>query len=282
MTIHQQHNSGILETRSGAAWMNLDIPMPLLNLDGTVRRISAFERAKMKRWLTLITGVAILVGSNAAALQDEACFAGGFDSGNGNCDYHGEVAIEMIYPAWVNDYAFAREVVADYLLDLRETFWQAAYESRNRLTERRFLFISYSETLFGTDVRSLQFTVDHFIGSDHRETDFRTFVFDLAREQHITLDDLFTDMGAALAVVAPLVEQKLLDDIDPQYIDPEQIAFGTGTNPDNYQRFFLNDEAVIFIFPRGQVAAPAAGSFHIWIEWDDITAVLAPAFRDVP
>jgi hypothetical protein len=104
-------------------------------------------------------------------------------------------------------------------------------------------------------------------------------VFDLAQEQQVMLDDLFTSTEDALAVISPIVQADLTAQMDEDLADPQWIEDGTGTNPDNYQNFVLTEDSLIFFFPPFQVAPYAAGAFEVTIPLADISSVLAPEYQ---
>ena len=52
-------------------------------------------------------------------------------------------------------------------------------------------------------------------------------------------------------------------------------------NPDNYQRFVLTDEALIFFFDPAQVAPRVAGPFEVSIPLENLTSILAPELQGV-
>jgi hypothetical protein len=79
-------------------------------------------------------------------------------------------------------------------------------------------------------------------------------------------------------VISPIVQRDLLTQM-ANFGDVQWIADGTGTNPDNYQRFALTDEMLIFFFDEYQVAPYAAGPFQVSIPLQNIANILAPEFQ---
>jgi hypothetical protein len=236
----------------------------------------------MKRPLIPMTLIALLFLSAAATFaQGEQCLFGGFpDETNTSCQYHVGIDIALYYPRWIEGYDFALQPVQDFLLVTRDEFWNYAIESLNTMFNRWFLQIDYEEYAFSDNVRSILFTVGGYSGGAHPYSYYQTFTFDLAGQRQVTLMDMFQPNSDPLAVIAPLVEQDLLAQM-VDFADAQWIEDGTGTNPDNYQRFVLTDEALIFFFDPYQVAPYAAGPFEVSIPLGNISSILAPEFPAV-
>jgi hypothetical protein len=60
--------------------------------------------------------------------------------------------------------------------------------------------------------------------------------------------------------------------------DDEYIHNGSGANPDNYQNFALDGDAVVFYFPPAQVAAHAAGAQIVRVPLSELSGILASEF----
>jgi hypothetical protein len=238
----------------------------------------------MKRLVMVLASVLVLLLSVIAAnAQGEApCFFGGYtDETSANCVYRVGVDIDITYSNWVNDYDFAREAVLNFLAQTRDPFWEAATADLSTMFNPWMLHITPEDFTYGSDTRSILFTISDYTGGAHPNTYYKTFVFNLAQERQITLDDLFTDTTSALALVSPIVQQHVIDQLGGDYTDSQWLEDGTGTNPDNYQNFVLTEEGLIFVFPPYQLAAYAAGSFRVTISYEMLADVLEPEFQGV-
>lgn len=236
----------------------------------------------MKRLLIPMTIIGLLFLSAPAAIaQDNQCFFGGFtDETNTGCKYLVGIDIDFSYPRWIHDYEFTIQPIQDFLLLSRNEFWDFASTSLDFMFSPWSLQISYDEYAFSDNVRSILFTVGGYSGGAHPYSYYQTFTFDLVGQRQITLMDLFQPGTDPLAIISPLVQQDLLTQM-VDFADPQWIEDGTGTNPDNYQRFVLTDEALVFLFDAYQVAPYAAGPFEVAVPLESIASILAPEFQGV-
>ena len=238
----------------------------------------------MKRSVMVLTAALVLLFSTfAAAAQGESpCFFGGYtDETAANCVYLVGIDVDITYPNWVNDYDFARETVLNFLTQARDPFWEAATADLSTMFNPWMLQITPEDFTYSPGVRSILFTIVDYMGGAHPNTYYTTFVFDLSLERQLTLDDLFTDTTAALAIVSPIVQQHVLDQLGSDYTDTQWLETGTGTNPANYQNFVFSEEGLLCVFPPYQLAAYAAGSFRVTIPYETLAGVLAPEFQGV-
>lgn len=235
----------------------------------------------MKRSLTLLlTAVMLLAGTFAATAQEDPCFLGGFtDETNTACIYRAGIQIDISYPQWVNDHAFARSAVQEFITQTRDQFWEAGTADLSLMFNPWFLQISYEEFDFSESVHSILFTISDYTGGAHPNSYFRTFVFDLAVERELTLDDLFTSTEDALAIISPMVRAAVLERMGDDYDDMGWIEQGSGVNPANYQNFVLMQNSILFVFPPYQLAPYVAGPFEVTVLLDDLDGVLAPEFQ---
>lgn len=235
----------------------------------------------MKRLLIISIVVFLHLEGAALEAQDGQCLFGGFpDETNTGCKYIVGIDIDFSYPIWVNDYDFALQPIQDFLQGTRDEFWEFASTSLDFMFSPMFLEINFDEYAYSDDVRSILFTVNGFSGGAHPYLYYQTFTFDLAGERQLPLMDLFQSDSDPMAVIAPLVEADLLAQM-AELSDPQWIDEGAGTNLDNYQRFVLTDEALIFFFDPAQVAPRVVGPFEVSIPLENLTPILAPEFQGV-
>ncbi len=129
---------------------------------------------------------------------------------------------------------------------------------------------AYSDTLV-----SYNFTVYTFTGGAHGMTTFQSFVFDLANEKVLTLADLFQPGIDPLAVIAPVAQQVVTEQLS-EMTDADWIAQGTAPDPANYQDWVVTPDALVFFFEPYQVVAYAAGPQTVRIPWSALDGLAAP------
>ena len=234
----------------------------------------------MKRLLISIVAL-LYLESAATSAQDGQCLFGGFpDETNTDCKYVVGIDIDFSYPRWLNDYPFALQPIQDFLQVTRDEFWEFASTSLDYMFTPWSLEVSYEEYAFSDSVRSILFTVGGYSGGAHPYSYYQAFTFDLVGQRQILLMDLFQPGSDPIAVISPMVQADLMTQM-VDFADPQEIENGTGTNPDNYQRFALTEEALTFFFDAYQVAPYAAGPFEVSIPLENIAAILAPEFQGV-
>jgi hypothetical protein len=237
----------------------------------------------MKRLMIPITSIVALLCLNGAAVSAQVgeCVFGGFaEITNTDCRYQVSIDIDFSYPTWVNNYDFALQPIQDFLQITRDEFWEFASTSLDFMFTPWSLEVSYDEFAFSDSVRSTLFTVGGYSGGAHPYSYYQAFTFDLVGQRQILLVDLFQPERDPLAVISPMVQADLLVQM-VDFGDAQWIEEGTGTNADNYQRFALTEDALIFFFDPYQVAPYAAGPFEVSIPLENLTAILAPEFQGV-
>lgn len=237
----------------------------------------------MRRLLGWVAAAVVFLNISSAGLmaQDGQCLFGGFpDETNTDCRYQVGIDIDFSYPVWVNQYDFALQTIREFLMVTRDEFWEFASMSLDTMFTPWSLQTNYEVYSFSDSVRSIVFTVTGYSGGAHPYSFFQTFTFDLAGERQILLMDLFQPGIDPLAVISPMVHADLMTQM-ADFGDAQWIETGTGTNPDNYQRFALTDEALIFFFDAYQVAPYAAGPFEVSLPLENIASILASEFQGV-
>lgn len=232
----------------------------------------------MKRFFVLFLSAALLLtGVFAASAQDVPCFLGGFTDETGTtCSYHAGIRIEIDYPQWINEHDFIRRSVQEFLTERRDEFWALGTSDLTTMFNPWFLEITYEEFGYSENVHSILFTIFDYMGGAHPNTYYKTFVFDTFAEYELSLDDLFTSTEDALAIIAPMVQDAVLERLGDDYTDLDWIESGSGTNPDNYQNFVLMQHSILFVFPPYQLAPYVAGSFEVTVLLDDLGDLVAP------
>jgi hypothetical protein len=229
----------------------------------------------MKR-LAIAALCALSIGITAvSAGGDDPCMPKGGATVDGKCLLTTEARVTVDYPLELGQNEVVASTIDPFIQSVRDNFFQTISGAFIPAPGPYELDITYEEVKHSDTLVSLVFTVYEFTGGAHGNTATQTYLFDLQNGIPLTLDSLFTDTDAALAVINPLVEAdisaKLGDMLDAQWLHD-----GTGTNPANYQQFALDGANLIFYFPPYQVAPYAAGTQTVSIPLRQLADVLAP------
>ena len=109
---------------------------------------------------------------------------------------------------------------------------------------------------------------------------YRTFTFDKATGEEISLNDLF--IGGYLQRLSEVSRQMLPGFISAKTgyeANMESIEIGTTANIENFQNFALQGDNLVLIFPPYQVGPYAIGPQFLEIPLTEISDVLSPAYR---
>jgi hypothetical protein len=231
----------------------------------------------MKR-LAIAAFCALCIGVSAvAAGGDDPCFPKGGTMVDGKCLLTAEASATVDYPVDLGQNELVASTIDPFIQSTTSEFFDIVGGAFSPAPGPYALHITYEEFKHSDAVASLVFTIYMFTGGAHGNTLHQTFTFDLADGTLITLDDLFIDTEAALEVIYPIVEADLTATLGDM-LDPQWLADGSGTNPDNYQNFALDADNLIFYFSPYQVAPYAAGTQVVSIPLSDLSNVLAPEF----
>lgn len=137
---------------------------------------------------------------------------------------------------------------------------------------KKQLKIEYDEYQSKTTV-SYVFTVYLDTFGAHGNTYFRTFSFDTTTGEGIVLADLFGKDAAYLDTLTALSREKLSEKLGAS-ADPQMIDQGTTAYEDNFQTWYLTDDALVLLFPPYQVAAYAAGPQTVRIPFTELRDIL--------
>jgi len=233
--------------------------------------------------ISVILALALLGAALPAAAQDEdACFnkGGTWNAEEQHCAISLTVEIDIDYPLELTtDHPVIEQAVDTFLKSEHEAFLTPlfdpdfVYYSPGPMT----LMVQYETVGFSDDVLSLKFTIYTFSGGAHGMTYFETMTFDLVKDVQLALSDLFLPDTDYLAVIAPMAQAAVTEQVD-EMTDADWIAQGTAPTPENYQNWVLTPDALVFTFEQYQVAAYAAGPQTVTIPLADLADILAPEF----
>jgi hypothetical protein len=241
-----------------------------------------------KRFVGVVSVVVLSLilseGGLAHAQTEDQCFAkrGRWDAETEQCTLKGGIELNLDYPLELADGGFMEETIDAYLDDLQRGFITDFADSglTDSVGYPWTLYVDYETFPVSPELVSLKFRVETYTGGAHGIAAFKTFIFDLAENRLLTLDDLFLPDVDPLATVAPLVHDLALAQLDEMggMSDADWIATGTEPLPENYQSYVLTDDSLVFFFPPYQLAAYAAGTQTISVPLSEIADALNPAF----
>lgn len=180
------------------------------------------------------------------------------------------------YPVFDNDslddpiLEFVTEIISRFVNEV-EGFEAVQADRKAELN------IDYETWLLLDRFVSVKFTVfENMPHSAHPSVQTVTALYDLHTGQRYYLEDLLDRNG--LETLAHLVRDKLKE--NPDYGEYTQDdAFFEGTEPtyDNYSRFALTREGVIFTFEKYQIFPGVAGSPSVTIPYSELVGTIDPA-----
>ena len=186
------------------------------------------------------------------------------------CTVHTETpnyTIDMSFPVDYPD----QGAVADVLTNQRDQFIELVEEPLVRdvpkaLDIKSQTFRSGTPTS-GTE--SLVFEEYNNFGGAHPVPNYEALNFDLGKKAPITFDTLFKPGSDAVAVLDPLVQAELTNQLPGATV---------GDNPvgaEMYNNFALTDDAVLFFISQGQWTISAAGPQTVSIPRAELASILA-------
>ncbi|HML22539.1 MAG TPA: DUF3298 domain-containing protein [Aggregatilinea sp.] len=234
----------------------------------------------MKKWIVgLVTLVLVLTLAAPVFAQEDDCLSKGgwWDPDAETCTLRNGLDFTVHYPLELTAYPFADQVVNDYFTEARNSYITELLSAGFMPTPGYiWAFQADYETFdFSDTLVSYNFTVYTFTGGAHGMTTFKSFVFDLANEKVLALEDLFQPGTDPLAVIAPVAQAKATEQLS-EMTDAGWIAQGTAPDPANYANWVVTPDALVFYFEPYQVAAYAAGPQTISIPWSELEGLAEP------
>ena len=233
----------------------------------------------MKRQMMIVALCLFCLGvSTAGARQLDPCeVKGGYINTEGKCVLRAQLSISIDYPLDLAQTPLVADTIDPFIQASKAEIIGYFTESFAYSPGPYELTMTYDTVRHSNNVFTLVFSTYEYSGGAHGNDTTQTYTFDLANNRLVTLDDLFAPNSDPFVVIAPIVEADLAQKVG-DYSTADWIYAGSGDNPDNYQRFALDVDALIFYFPPYQVAAYVAGSQTVTIPLVDLSAILAPEF----
>ncbi|MCC6802071.1 MAG: DUF3298 and DUF4163 domain-containing protein [Anaerolineae bacterium] len=224
-----------------------------------------------------LCALCLMVGGISAQADDQCLQKGGNLGDDGKCILSATLNMSVDYPLELAQDPLIANTIDPYIQQAKNDLLQFLMEGFSPGSAQYALDITYETSQYSDTILTLIFTTYQYSGGAHGSTIIQTYTFDLANQNVIHLDDLFTNTGDALALIAPLVTDDLTEKLGDM-LDAGWLAQGSGTDPQNYQTFSLTPDSIIFYFQQYQVAAYAAGIQQVTIPLSALGSVLAPDF----
>jgi hypothetical protein len=186
------------------------------------------------------------------------------------CTVHTEspaYTIDMKFPA---DYPDQRGVT-DVLTRQRDQFVSAVEEPPVRDVAKALDIkpMTYRSGSASSGTESLVLEEYVNIGGAHPETYYDALTYDLGRQAPVTFESLFKPGSDPVAVLDPIVEAALKNQLPGAPVDPNP------TGAEMYRNFALTDDAVIFFIGQGMWTIEAAGPQQVSVPRSELASILA-------
>lgn len=145
--------------------------------------------------------------------------------------------------------------------------------------DRKYELNADFETSEGTKTTTYVYMVYEDTLGAHPNAYYRTFTFNRATGEAVTLDDLLE--GQYLLRLSEISRAKLATQIAAASggeANMEYIESGTTPTAENFQNFALKGDTLIIIFPPYQVGPWALGTQMVEIPLAEVADILAPAY----
>jgi hypothetical protein len=206
----------------------------------------------------LATGALVGLSGGPVAAADPSCTGmGGTLEAGQMCHVHTGNATYMIDMTFPTDYP-DQQALNDYLSQNRDGFVNVAQSSGSRdmpyqmnVTSEQ---LSSGQPPHGT--RSVVLKVFEDLGGPRPSTTYKSFNYDLDKQQPITFDTLFPPNSKPLDAIYPIVQRA----VEKENGLGVAILPSVGLDPSHYQNFAITDDAVIFYFAPGELLPSFAGT----------------------
>ncbi len=138
------------------------------------------------------------------------------------------------------------------------------------------LSVAYDAYLVNADFIGLEFDVDQYLGGAHGMQFAHTFLFDLAQNRMLTLQDFFKPGSPYQQALSDLCRADLLARKDQIMTDSSNIWSGTAPAQMDSLSFRAQPDGLRFLFNPYAVAAYAAGPQTVLVPYQKLADHLAP------
>jgi len=181
--------------------------------------------------------------------------------------------ISVKYPVTGNPAVNAalEEFVKGQVDDFKKGAGESSFGMKNELK------ISYEVFSFSDSIRSFKFDVMSYTGGAHPNTAIVTKTYDLQSGKEIGLNEIFNPNSDYLKTVSKIASADLIGKI--KNTDAKWVQKGAGPAPENYARFVLSENEIVFFFDPYQVAPYSEGPQEAKIPYSALKGLLQPSFE---
>ncbi|WP_459968776.1 esterase [Mycobacterium sp. MUNTM1] len=226
------------------------------------------------RWLAgtvVVLATAVAFSGPAVARADvQLCNPASVDA-NQMChfDASGPLSdISMVFPANYPD----EQAMIGYLAKVNDDFGNARgpLNTLKSPTALKVTGTRYSSGPPATGTQSVVTEVYQNLGAAHPLVWYRSFNYNLANRQPISLDTLFQPGTQPLQAILPIVQKALAD----RYRAAVSIPPATGLQPANYQSFAITNDAIVFFFDQNALQ-PAMEATQVSVPRSAIASMIS-------
>lgn len=193
-----------------------------------------------------------------------------------NSEWNEQYTLWTAYPV-VTDKATISAELEQYANSKIEEF--KSYASQQAAANEKYkgsFELTYKPYTYGDSVISFKFTAT----TDGTSTEVKTFVYNLADETAVTVENIFNSESDYLTTLSNTVKQKLANNtkIKDNY---NETAFNNGTAPsvENFANFVISDSMIVFYFPLDQISSYTQGGYaEAAISLDSLTEIMNSNF----
>ena len=189
-------------------------------------------------------------------------------------------SVDALYPEFAGEVATAVNTALANLLDATvKEFIAAAEEVPEpvRFGQPGLLTVRYGVTASTTQLVSVRFTISAMqAGTAHPNNYILGFTYDVIAGRSVRLKEVFRADVAPLPVIVEFVRPILAAQLKERGV-VGWLDEGLALREENYSRFIVSPEGILFFFNPYQIAPYAAGEFEVLVPWDKLREIIEPA-----
>lgn len=133
------------------------------------------------------------------------------------------------------------------------------------------LNMTYTVNKYNDNILSFVIHTEIYLGGAHPNAYIDTVTYDFKKDKEIYLKDLFGENNTYLNKISQIAKEKLLkEEKIKMYYNKDILENGLIPIEENFKRFALDNNCIIFFFERYQVAPYVAGEFNVCIELEKL------------
>lgn len=232
-------------------------------------------RCTGSRWVAatvaLVASTAVFARPAVASADTQLCDPAGVDA-NQMChfDASGPLSdISMVFPANYPD----EQAMLGYLTKVNDDFLstRGSLSTLKSPTALKVTGTRYNSGPPATGTQSVVTEVYQNLGAAHPLISYKSFNYNLANQQPISLETLFRPGTQPLQEILPIVQKTLAD----RYRATVSIPPATGLQPASYQSFAITNDAIVFFFDQNALQ-PAMEATQVSVPRNAIAPMISP------